>query len=685
MGPRRHADPLVDALALPLPAGRVPLRASCVDENRAPRQGRAGVRAARHRRSSTTTASSTSTSTYAKAGARRPAACASRSRNARPGRRAAARAADAVVPQHLVVGRRRLAAAAASRGRRRAGCVAEHADARAGYVLVRRRAIAEALFCDNETNAERLFGRAPAHAVPEGRRSTTASSRRRGTVNPARRGTKAALGTGSSVAAGRARRVRLRLQPDRRRPDGAPFGDDFDSVCRAARARGRRVLRRARRPPTRTGGRGAHAPGARPGCSGRKQFYRYDVAPLARRRPRPAAAPAGALAGRNARGAPHAATSSRCPTSGSTRGSPRGTSPSTAVALAHVDPAFAKEQLCCCAASGPCTQRPAARLRVGVRRRQPAGARAGRPAGLRDRRRPRPRVPRRVFHKLLLNFTWWVNRKDADGQQPVRGRLPRPGQHRPLRPLEPLPVGGVLEQSDATAWMAMYCLDLLEIALELAASTTGLRGHRHQVLRALRADRAAHERPRRLVGRARTASTTTCSPRRTARQPLRVRSMVGLLPLLAATPSCGVDELPGFASRWSGSPTHRPGAPARRLARSPTADRRDAPAAARSSAPDRLRRVLARCSTRRSSCRRTASARSRARHREHPFRRASTADRRGRLRARRVDDRPVRRQLELARAGLVPGQLPAHRGARRSSTASSATSFTVECPTGSGD
>ena len=40
----------------------------------------------------------------------------------------------------------------------------------------------------------------------------------------------------------------------------------------------------------------------------------------------------------------------------------------------------------------------------------------------------------RVFHKLLLNFTWWVNRKDADGQQRLPGRLPRPGQHRRVRP-----------------------------------------------------------------------------------------------------------------------------------------------------------------------------------------------------------------------------------------------------------
>ena len=69
----------------------------------------------------------------------------------------------------------------------------------------------------------------------------------------------------------------------------------------------------------------------------------------------------------------------------------------------------------------------------------------------------RLRLPRRVFHKLLINFTWWVNRKDAERQQRVRGRLPRPGQHRPVRPVRGAAASaGVLEQADGTAWMAMY-------------------------------------------------------------------------------------------------------------------------------------------------------------------------------------------------------------------------------------
>ena len=78
-------------------------------------------------------------------------------------------------------------------------------------------------------------------------------------------------------------------------------------------------------------------------------------------------------------------------------------------------------------------------LRVRLRRRESAGARVGLLARLQDDRRRAASATalflERVFQKLLLNFTWWVNRKDAEGQQPLRRRLPRPRQHRRLRPL----------------------------------------------------------------------------------------------------------------------------------------------------------------------------------------------------------------------------------------------------------
>jgi hypothetical protein len=74
----------------------------------------------------------------------------------------------------------------------------------------------------------------------------------------------------------------------------------------------------------------------------------------------------------------------------------------------------------------------------------------------------------RVFHKLLLNFTWWVNRKDAEGKNVFQGGFLGLDNIGVFDRSAPLPMGGNLEQSDGTSWMAMYTLNLLAIAFELA-------------------------------------------------------------------------------------------------------------------------------------------------------------------------------------------------------------------------
>jgi hypothetical protein len=74
----------------------------------------------------------------------------------------------------------------------------------------------------------------------------------------------------------------------------------------------------------------------------------------------------------------------------------------------------------------------------------------------------------RVFHKLMLNFTWWVNRKDAEGMNVFQGGFLGLDNIGVFDRSAPLPTGGFIEQSDGTSWMAMYTLDLLAIALELA-------------------------------------------------------------------------------------------------------------------------------------------------------------------------------------------------------------------------
>ncbi|MFZ1701345.1 MAG: hypothetical protein WBO10_13165 [Pyrinomonadaceae bacterium] len=74
----------------------------------------------------------------------------------------------------------------------------------------------------------------------------------------------------------------------------------------------------------------------------------------------------------------------------------------------------------------------------------------------------------RIFQKLLLNFTWWVNRKDAEGKNVFEGGFLGLDNIGVFDRSQPLPTGGILVQSDGTSWMAMYCLNMLAIALELS-------------------------------------------------------------------------------------------------------------------------------------------------------------------------------------------------------------------------
>jgi hypothetical protein len=74
----------------------------------------------------------------------------------------------------------------------------------------------------------------------------------------------------------------------------------------------------------------------------------------------------------------------------------------------------------------------------------------------------------KVFQKLLLNFTWWVNRKDIDGKNVFEGGFLGLDNISVFNRSKPLPTGGTLNQADGTSWMGMYCLNMLEIALELA-------------------------------------------------------------------------------------------------------------------------------------------------------------------------------------------------------------------------
>ena len=145
------------------------------------------------------------------------------------------------------------------------------------------------------------------------------------------------------------------------------------------------------------------------------------------------------------------------------------------------------------------------------------------------------------FHKLLLNFTWWVNRKDRDGRNVFEGGFLGLDNIGVFDRSAPLPTGGHLEQADGTAWMALFSQNMLEMALELALQRPGLRGAGGQVLRALR---RGSRRPwigsatgQHVGRRRRLLLRRPPAPRRLGANGSKVRSMVGLLPLCAHPPS----------------------------------------------------------------------------------------------------------------------------------------------------
>ncbi len=167
-----------------------------------------------------------------------------------------------------------------------------------------------------------------------------------------------------------------------------------------------------------------------------------------------------------------------------------------------------------------------------------------------------------MFHKLLLNFTWWVNRKDAQGRNIFQGGFLGLDNIGVFDRSAPLPTGGFINQADGTSWMAMYCLNLMRIALELARhnhvyediATKFFEHFLHHRRGDQWGDRAGRCGPTRgsRSGTRRTSSTTTnCTCRTAATSRSKVRSMVGLIPLFAVEtldPEL-LDELPEFKGR----------------------------------------------------------------------------------------------------------------------------------------
>src|SRR5205823_5488985 len=165
---------------------------------------------------------------------------------------------------------------------------------------------------------------------------------------------------------------------------------------------------------------------------------------------------------------------------------------------------------------------------------------------------------KRVFHKLMLNFTWWVNRKDAEGRNVFQGGFLGLDNIGVFDRSAPLPGGGHLEQSDGTSWMAMYCLNMLSIALELAREEDEYEDvaskfweHFVHIARAMNTMGLWDEED---------GFYYDVLHRGSEEMTLRIRSMVGLIPLFAVEPIPAelIAKFPAFARRMEWFIDHRP-------------------------------------------------------------------------------------------------------------------------------
>jgi hypothetical protein len=426
---------------------------------------------------------------------------------------------------------------------------------------------AELLFTENETNGRRIYGVPNSSPYAKDAFHEYVVHGRRDAVNPALRGTKAAARYRLAIPAGGSARVRLRLT------DGAfasedPLGGDFEEVFGRRReeadefyaaviperlsAEEKKVMRQSFA-----------------GMIWSKQFYRYDVRRWLLGDPGQPPPPPERLRGRNADWKNlFAADVLSMPDTWEFPWFAAWDLAFHCVVLALIDARFAKDQLVLMVREWymhPNGQIPAYEWNFGdvnppvhawaaLRVFQIEEAKTGRG----DRM-----FLERVFHKLLLNFDWWVNRKDALGNNIFQGGFLGLDNIGIFDRNTPLPSGWILGQADGTSWMAMYCLNMLAIALQLATEDpvyedVASKFWEHFVYIAYAIQRP--DEPGRGLWNEEDGffyDALHASDGRTI--PIRVRSAVGLLPLsaVATGDSKLIDRFPAFKRRMEWFLAHR--------------------------------------------------------------------------------------------------------------------------------
>jgi hypothetical protein len=428
-----------------------------------------------------------------------------------------------------------------------------------------------ALVCDNENNAQRLWGLDSRSPYPkDGINDYVVDGKP--TVNPSRVGTKAALHYAVEVAPGQTRTIRLRLAlvstpSDEWSPEAAArsharldLRKGFDNVL-ASRRREADEFFASVTPADASPDEAMVLRQAVAGLMWGKQFYNWDVARWLEGDPHGFPPPSSRQRNRHWW---HMSSFDviSMPDPWEYPWYAAWDLAFQCVAIARVDPGFAKQQLLLLLKEWymhPNGQLPAyewALDDVNPPVHCWAALRVFELDGARDYD-----FLERVLHKLLMNFTWWVNRKDAGGNNVFEGGFLGLDNVGPFDRGAALPVAGVLEQSDGTAWMAMYALNMLETCLVLAvrpggaggASGPGRQSYMDLATKFLEhfAYIASAAYTQGLWNSEDAFFYDVIRQADGVKVPLKVRSVVGLLPLAATSilSSVTLNRLPGVAGR----------------------------------------------------------------------------------------------------------------------------------------